>query len=76
MRPNTPPPISPWARQALGPDGVRLLSGIPMQIIGASPTGPWTIRLSSPGRTSWEQYNVTDLLRGIRAALEWRNGDD
>lgn len=65
--------ISPWARTALGPDGARLLDGRGFQITGASPTGPWTIRLTSPGRATWEQYNVTDLLRGIRSALEWAN---
>ena len=73
MIPNHAGPITPWARQALGP-GAAGLRGF--RISGKSPQGPWRVILDLPNGDRWDQWNAGDIWRGVRAALEWANGND
>lgn len=68
---------APWARNELGNEAVDMLKAVPskqtLSLIGASPRGPWTVRLATPGHATYEKFNETDLLRGVRDALNWAN---
>lgn len=83
-------PLTSWAKTFLGPETVAFLRDKPVQVIGDSPRGPWSVRVSGPQTTTRNpdgSYTVTgvrfhrtdvpsgSLLKAIADGLAELEGD-